>query len=215
MFEPVAHEPPGPTRGRRDRQRERTREQLTGAGRALIADRGIEGLRVADVTETADVGRGSFYNYFNSKEDLVEAILRDSIQTLAAVAVSVMPPDGDPAVRACVADRRFIGLATEDQQFARLLINLNRGDDLFLNATLPYARSVIEPGIRSGRFDVANLDVVLIMLAGSAFAVIRAILNGTVAPDADVAHAETYLRLLGVPAGEAREISLRPLPDVH
>jgi AcrR family transcriptional regulator len=201
-----------PPLGRRDRRREHTRGQLTRAARTLIAEKGIEGLRIADVTEVADVGRGSFYNYFESKEDLVEAILSDSIQSLAAVAVSEPSAPEDPAVLTCIADRRFIRLASEDREFAQLLVNLNRGDDLFLNATLPYARAVIEPGIASGRFEVTDLDVVLIMLAGSAFALIRAILNGTVPPDAERAHAEAYLRLLGVPADEAREISLRPLP---
>lgn len=200
-----------PPLGRRERRRERTRDQLTDAARTLIAQKGIDGLRVSEVTEVADVGRGSFYNYFQSKEDLVEAILSDSIQTLAAVSVTVTPDHEDPAMRACIADRRFIRLATEDRDFAQLLVKLNRGDDLFLHATLPYARMVIEPGIVSGRFEVADLDVVLIMLAGSAFAVIRAILNGTAPADADVSHAEAYLRLLGVPAAEAREMSRRPL----
>jgi AcrR family transcriptional regulator len=173
----------------------------------------VEGLRIAEVTEVADVGRGSFYNHFESKEDLVEAILSDSIQSLAAVVVAVaVADDEDPAVHACVADRRFIRLAVEDREFARLLVNLNRGDDLFLNATLPYARKVLEPGVASGRFQVTDLDVVLIMLAGGAFAVIRAILDGTARPDADQVHAEAYLRLLGVPPDEAREISRRPLP---
>ena len=119
--------------GRRDRRRERTRGQLTGAARTLIAEKGIDGLRIADVTDVADVGRGSFYNYFESKEELVEAILSDSIQTLAAVAIGETLEDADPAVLTCIADRRFIRLASEDREFARLLVNLNRGDDLFLN----------------------------------------------------------------------------------
>lgn len=205
----VAVEPPRV--GRRDRHRERTRGQLTGAARTLIADKGLAGLRISEVTESADVGRGSFYNYFESKEELVEAIVRESIQTLAAVAVSVVPDHEDPAVCAAVADRRFIRLASEDREFAQLLVNLHHGDDLFLVATLPYARQVLEPGVASGRFDVRDVDVTLIMLAGSAFAVIRAILNGTAAADADEAHAEAFLRQLGVPSAEARAISRRPL----
>lgn len=215
MFTGMATEAQGkpvPALGRHDRRRERTRRQITAAARTLIAQNGVEGLRIAEVTEVADIGRGSFYNYFESKEELVEAILDESIRALADVAVTVTPDDEDPAVRACVADRRFIRLATEDREFARLLVNLNRGDDLFLNATLPYARMVLEPGVASGRFQATDLDILLIMLAGSAFAVIRAILNGTAGPDADQVHAEGYLRLLGVPGDEARRISRRPLP---
>jgi AcrR family transcriptional regulator len=197
--------------GRRDRHRQRTRNLLTGAARTLIAEKGVAGLRIGDVTEVADVGRGSFYNYFESKDHLVEAVLSDSIQSLAAVAVTAGTGDPDPAVRACVADRRFIRLASEDREFARLLVSLHHGDDLFMAATLPYARAALEPGVASGRFSVTSLDVALLMLAGSAFALIRAILDDAAPPDADQAHAEAILRMLGVPDEEAREISRRPL----
>jgi AcrR family transcriptional regulator len=197
--------------GRRDRRRERTRSRLTGAARTLIAEKGVAGLRIADITEVADVGRGSFYNYFESKDDVVEAVVSESLQTLATVALTTLPDDEDPAVRACIADRRFIRLASEDREFARLLVNLHHGDDLFIAATLPYARMTLQPGIDEGRFDITSLEVTLIMLAGSAFALIRAILNGNAPADADQAHAESILRLLGVPAGQARAISRRPL----
>ncbi|WP_354698935.1 hypothetical protein DSM112329_04634 [Paraconexibacter sp. AEG42_29] len=197
--------------GRRDRRRERTFGLLIGAARTLIADKGVAGLRIGDVTEAADVGRGSFYNYFESKEQLVEAVLRDSIQALASVAVTAVTAQADPAVVASIADRSFIRLASEDAEFARLLVNLHHGDDLFIEATLPYAQAALEPGITSGRFAVADFDVLLLMLAGSAFALIRAILNGTAPADADQAHAEAVLRMLGVPADEARVISRMPL----
>jgi AcrR family transcriptional regulator len=197
--------------GRRDRRRERTRNQLTSAAQTLIAAKGVAGLRIADITEAADVGRGSFYNYFDSKEDLVAAIVSEAVQALAARVIMELPDTDDPAVRASVADRRFIRLASSDAEFARLLVNLHRGDDLFAAATLPYARIALEAGIESGRFDVGNLDVVLIVLAGGAFGLIRAILAGDAPADADQAHAESILRLLGIPPAEARAISSLPL----
>ena len=197
--------------GRRDRRRERTRSQLTRAAQVLIAEKGVAGLRIADITEAADVGRGSFYNYFDSKEDLVAAIVSEAVQALAARVMMELPDTDDPAVRASVADRRFIRLASSDSEFARLLVNLHRGDDLFAAATLPYARIALEAGIESGRFNASNLDVVLIMLAGGAFALIRAILAGQAPADADRAHAESILRLLGIPPDEAHEIASRPL----
>lgn len=90
-------------------------------------------------------------------------------------------------------------------------MHLNHGDDLFATATEPYARLAITPGIESGRFDVADLDVFLIPLTGSALALIRAILDGRAPADAEDAHAESILRVLGLPHAEAREISRLPL----
>jgi AcrR family transcriptional regulator len=196
---------------RTDRRRERTRQQLTAAARDLITQKGVAGLRIADLTDTADVGRGSFYNHFESKEDLVDAVVKESLETLAQTILADIPADLDPAVRASYADRRFIGLARENPDFARLLVHLNRGDDLFTAATLPYARMTLAPGVESGRFDVPDLDVMLLMLAGGAFALIRAILDGDAPEDAEQSHAESILRLLGLPHDEAREISRLPL----
>jgi AcrR family transcriptional regulator len=202
----------GPTTlNRTERRREQTRRQLTGAARTLITERGVAGLRIADLTETADVGRGSFYNHFASKADLVKAVVTETLETLATNVLSDLPQDADPAVRASIADRRFIRLARDDPEFARLLVHLDHGDDLFAAAVAPYARMTIQDGIDSGRFEVTDLDVVLVILTGSSLALIRALLGDQVPADADETHAESVLRLLGLLPDEAREISRLPL----
>lgn len=59
---------------RNTRRRERTRQALLdGALRAIAAD-GVEATTITDITHAADVGVGSFYNHFESKEDIVEAV---------------------------------------------------------------------------------------------------------------------------------------------
>ncbi|WP_233243660.1 TetR/AcrR family transcriptional regulator [Paraconexibacter algicola] len=196
---------------RTDRRRARTRRQLVAAARELITERGVAGLRIAELTDAADVGRGSFYNHFDSKEDLVAAVFRESLETLAHTILTSIPDDLPPAERAAMADRRFVRLAYEDPDFARLLVQLHNGDDLFATATLPYARMALEPGIASGDFDVPDVDVMLVMLASSSMGLIRAILEGRVPPHAEQAHAESILRLLGVTDDEARRISRLPL----
>lgn len=44
--------------------------------------RGIYGPTVEDITEAADVAKGTFYNYFNSKNDLIAALLHQAFETL-------------------------------------------------------------------------------------------------------------------------------------
>jgi DNA-binding transcriptional regulator YbjK len=61
-------------KSRSERRREDARRRLMKAAYEIIAQRGLEGLIVQDVTETADVGYGSFYNHFSSKEAIVEAV---------------------------------------------------------------------------------------------------------------------------------------------
>lgn len=200
-----------PGADRSNKRAERTRARLLRAARELIADNGVSALRIADITETADVGRGSFYNHFGTKEALVESVIVESLETLAAGVLAELPQDSDPAVVASWADRRFIRLAYDDPDFARLLVNLAHGDELFAAATIPYARAAIDRGLRTGRFTVTDEEVTLIQLAGGALAVIRAILAGRLGAGADSSHAEAILRLLGVDHMEAHAISRLPL----
>jgi len=196
---------------RLDRKRERTRQRLIDAGRSLIAEKGVAGLRIQEITASADVALGSFYNYFPTKEDLVEAVVSESLDMLGAETV-VNDGSEDPAVTAGNAVRRVVRLAFDQPDFARLLLNLSHADSLFAQAFHPYARSVVERGIASGRFDSPDIDVSVNLVVGSSLALIRAILDGVHTDGAEHSHAELSLRALGVPAAEAREISRRQLP---
>src|SRR5271166_4708273 len=63
------------TKNRLERRREDTRRRLMKATYEIIARRGLEGLVIQDITEAADVGYGSFYNHFQSKDDVVAAVI--------------------------------------------------------------------------------------------------------------------------------------------
>jgi len=59
--------------GRRARRRTETPEKIFRAGLKLFAARGFQATTVEDITETADVGKGTFFNYFPSKEHVLAA----------------------------------------------------------------------------------------------------------------------------------------------
>jgi AcrR family transcriptional regulator len=194
------------TSSRIDRRRERTRQRLIDAGRTLIAEKGVAGLRIQEITAEADVALGSFYNYFPTKEDLVEAVVAESLTALGATTV-VADAMQDPAVTAAAAIRRVVRLAFDDPGFARLLVNLNQADSLFAHAFHPFARQVVEHGVREGRFDTPDLEASVNIVVGGSLSLIRAILDGELEEGIEVAHAEVSLRALGIPGDEARKIS--------
>jgi len=199
---------------RRERRRERTRDAMTEAARDLITEKGVAGLRISEITERADVALGSFYNHFESKEDLVEAVVAESLQSLAEALATPTTADQDPAELVCIAIRRFVGLAYEDPPFAMLVVHLNHADALFVSAVHPAARSALELGVRSKRFDVSDLEVAVTAIVGGALALMRGIVDGRLGARADVQYATTALRALGVPAEEAKAIAARDLPPV-
>ncbi len=57
--------------GRRERRRAEIRDRLYRAALQLFAERGYLETTVEDITETADVGKGTFFNYFPTKEHVL------------------------------------------------------------------------------------------------------------------------------------------------
>jgi AcrR family transcriptional regulator len=199
--------PAAPTR--RERRRERTRAQLVAAGRELITEKGVAGLRIGEIARRADVGLGSFYNHFESKDELVATVVTESLQELSEALLAGIE-DADAADVVTLSATRIVRLAFEDPEFARLIVHLNDGDALFTTAIRPFAKRAVDAGIASGRFPVLDEEVALTVIIGGAIAVMRAAVDGIHRPGAEVVFADSVLRILGLPPAEARAISSAP-----
>jgi AcrR family transcriptional regulator len=56
---------------RRERRCAETRERIINAALQLFSERGVAATTVEDITNSADVGKGTFFNYFPSKEHIL------------------------------------------------------------------------------------------------------------------------------------------------
>lgn len=79
---------------RRRRRMEKTKAALLDSAMKLFSERGIYLTRVEDITEGADVAKGSFYNYFASKDVLVAEILAEAILVLEERYLKALPEVG-------------------------------------------------------------------------------------------------------------------------
>jgi AcrR family transcriptional regulator len=68
--------------GRRERRRAETRERIYRAALQLFAQRGFPETTVEDITEAADVGKGTFFNYFPTKEHVIGCYGEERIQEI-------------------------------------------------------------------------------------------------------------------------------------
>jgi AcrR family transcriptional regulator len=196
------------------RSRERTRRRLTEAARRLIAEKGVAGLRISEITELADVALGSFYNHFSTKEELVEAVVSDTIEARAQAIVRRMASTEDPAEMVSFACRRVVRIAFEDPELAWLFVNLDRADALFETIVHHYALDALNAGLAIGRFEVADPNVAVTIMTGGAIALMRAILEGRCSRDVDSIFAEATLRSLGLTPGDAAAVAHRELPEI-
>jgi AcrR family transcriptional regulator len=63
--------------GRREQKKEETRKRLLGTAIRLMTEQGFDDLTVEAIAVAADVGKGTIYNYFRTKEDIVVAFFVD------------------------------------------------------------------------------------------------------------------------------------------
>lgn len=77
--------------GRRARKSSESRARIIECATALFVDRGYEGTTMDDIGECADVSRGTVFNYFPRKEDLVLAWF----DSRRAVIAGVLAPSKD------------------------------------------------------------------------------------------------------------------------
>ena len=201
-----------PSPDRHARRRERTRTDLVDAARTLFARQGIDNTRINEITDEADVGFGSFYNHFESKEAIVEAVLAEALAAQGEAIDAATAQLDDPAEVVAAAHRSLLNLARSDPDWGWLVIRLDLS--LSLRALGPFARRDIERGIKAGRFQVPSKRVALFAAGGALLGVMRDVLDGQAPRDADRHHAEGVLRMLGVTAEDAREVARRPLPKL-
>ncbi|SKX96331.1 TetR family transcriptional regulator [Mycobacteroides abscessus subsp. bolletii] len=196
------------------RKQQLARARLIDATSKVIAEKGVEGVRLREITELADVGFGSFYNHFKSKDELVEAVVIDLMSSISQELIAHVAEIADPAEAASTAHRWFVRNASVNPETARLIVHLDRADLLFQEMITPYARTMLQTGIDTGRFKPLDLSTTLTYVVGATIAVTRGVLEGTLDTEAETASAEVLLTALGLGAEEALEISHRPLTPI-
>src|ERR1700691_4530841 len=76
--------------GRRERRHAETRERLMSSALRLFADRGDADTSIEDITEAADVGKGTFFNYFETKEHVLDTFGKQRIAKVEAALAEVL-----------------------------------------------------------------------------------------------------------------------------
>lgn len=210
----MTEEPALPSR--LDRRKARTRAALVQAAQALIAA-GRTNVPILEITQAADVGMGSFYNHFETKDELFRAAVEDALDVLGAVLDELAEHLDDHAEVFARSFRLTGRMHRRAPELSKVLLHEGlslAGSDRGL---APRARRDLKAAARAGRFPrVTDPDVTMTVVTGAALAIAQLLHDHPDRDDAQLTDqvTEDLLHMLGVPADEAHEICQRALPDL-
>jgi AcrR family transcriptional regulator len=204
----------GPKATRLDRRRARTRWALIDAAIRLIAEGRGDRASIQEITETADIGFGSFYNHFESKDQLFQTASREVLERWGALIDRACVGIQDPAEMFAVSVRISGRLCWTHPDLAKFLLGAGL-DILDLPVGLtPRALRDLRAGQAAGRFAMPDAGVALSAVTGGLLGLFRLRRQrpGEVDDTSVDRFAEAALRMLGVPAADAARLVTAPLP---
>lgn len=192
-------------------KRARTRQVLLDAAFTLLGrERGLT-TRIEEILEIAGISRGTFYNYFNSMDELFDALqyeLNHDFNTAVLKSLADMPL---AAERAGYAIRYYLERAREDPKWAWAMVNISAGGMIFGAETYRQAQRTVEEGIESGEFELTGPNSGRDILLGTTLAAMITQLRNPPSSTYPASVARHVLRGMGVPKERVEDIIMRPL----
>ncbi len=187
---------PGAAPRRSQQRRERTRAALFAAGLEVFAARGFQDASVAAITETADLGVGTFYLHFPDKISLLQAMLAEGITQVrleVGAATDPLPERGAFSVLV----RALFRSAAERRTLFRVALAGGRPPGVAATAAqgaAPGVARVLRGAVDRGELSPAEVPLLVRLIAGTLYqAVLWLADDPSAGPDAV---ADATLRLL-------------------
>ena len=185
------------------KKRERTRSALLDSAISVFASKGFEATRITDITNHAELANGTFYNYYQDKDEL----LRDVASGLAVEITGRINDEMEGLThgptRVALATARLLHVARQEPEWLNVLL-----EGVFIvpelqSATVQYLRQDLDMGIAQGHFTIE----INLLLINQILALIRAaLLLDPGMSDATIRQTcEAVLRLLGLTPTKSRK----------
>jgi len=201
-------------KGRVARSQERKREALVQAGYKVMSKKGIDQATMQEIAEIADVGAGTVYSYFKSKDELAIAVMERLMYDLALRIEAVTDNFTDPAQVYAFGVRTVIEAATSDFRWKQLLYRSEVIADAMHRRMGPFAIRDLENATKAGRFKVKDASLTFKMAAHAIVGGCLSITQGDFPTDAVEEIVIRTLCMTGIGEAEAVELAQRERPPL-
>ena len=194
-------------------RRDRTRNRLLTAAARVLAELGEHKAKIDDFIQAAGVARGTFYNYYSTKAELLEDLWassgRDPFRTIQRACEAI----ADPAERIGLQTRLVLAYAGSHPTWGWLVYALSVDADTINSDLMTFPRPDLIHGRTIKRFSFSNLDSASDMVVGTVRCALKSVLSdgkgGNYADEVCL----MLLRGLGVPEADTLKIIDKDLPN--
>ena len=194
-------------------KRQATRQLLLDAARDLVLERGHDRVSIEEITDRARVSKGTFYNYFDTKQDVFTAVAQGLKAQLAADLVTTTDPIKDPAMKVAIT-LKFYFYQSLDNQDWREFTRFTGLTELYLEQASEERIEDLQSGVKAGRFKGDNVYFTESLIKGMSRHVVSAIDQGQVGRDASDYAIRSILQMLGLPEIVAKALTQTRLPPI-
>jgi AcrR family transcriptional regulator len=199
---------------RSSRRKRQNRQALIDAGYRVMSQKGIDSATMSEIAEIADVGAGTMYNYFSSKDELAICVIEQVMHRLAERIEAVTDTFKDPGQVYAFGIRNVMKAATTDHRWRSLLRRSEVMAGAMYRVMGPYAIRDIRRAIAAGRYRVENPELAWRLathaIVGFGLAVCEREINAREIDEAVV----DLLGMVGMSRSEAWKIAHRPCPEL-
>jgi AcrR family transcriptional regulator len=206
------------------RRKRETRDKLLRSAYRHMAERGVDGVAINEITEAADVGFGSFYNHFDSKDAVYEAVFQIVFEEFGTALDRLVANVEDPAERIGICVRQTLARARKEPLWGRFLLREGYRPEALTRGLGARLLRDVQSGIAQKRFKVTDPLMAVIVAGGTVMGSVAAglmIERGRAAAFEQLGlgtekiperAAAVLLQGLGLSAREAAKIAHRALP---
>lgn len=153
------------------RRMEATRQRIVDSAMELFLKQGFENTSVAQISEAADIGKGTFFTYFSTKHDVLSFLGEQVMEHMTAA--------DTPEMGAVLRLRRIFDAAgrwfkeneapARQMCIARLSSLGQQGVESSRGSFVALLESIVDEGLASGDFRAVPREAAVTMLASAYF----------------------------------------------
>lgn len=203
---------------RNQRRRRQNRAALLAAAEEIMEEKGSDATTVQEIADRADVALGTFYSYFDSKDEIVVAVMEGAMARMGRRIRQVTNKFTDPGQVFAYGVRVVMEATVFDPKWRWLLKRPDTLASTIARTFGPYGKTDIRLAVEAKRYNVDDIDLVWRQAIWAMIATCIAIVSGErddIDPHILLEQATAnILGMVGVTRDVSRELVRRPRPQL-